>query len=368
MQYCVRAASDRPNWLASITAARITRGCEHVVFKRFIQIFVGFTVIAAAAIVAGLGFSYQQLQQPLDLEQPILFEVKRGMHARTILEQLNTQGADIRVTPVYVASRLFDIPQRLQAGVYEIHPSDNVANVWRKLRQGEQYLFQVTLVEGRTFAEWLSILDQADRLIINDQGADLATVIERLNERLGTTHTSFEGLLYPDTYKYTSGTKAIDILVKAYQRMQSELTEIWAQRSGDLPYEKPYELLIMASIIEKETGIGGERGKVSSVFINRLRKGMRLQSDPTTIYGIENFDGNLTRVHLRELTPFNTYRIDGLPPTPIAMPSRESLIAAAHPEQTDYYYFVADGSGGHVFSKTLVEHNRAVNRYQRNQG
>ncbi|OZB06500.1 MAG: hypothetical protein B7X54_01985 [Idiomarina sp. 34-48-12] len=339
-----------------------------MVFKRFIQIFVSLSVIAAGTVAAALWYSYQQLQQPLALKQSIVFEVKRGMHARTILEQLNKQGATIQVTPVYVASRLFDVPQRLQAGVYEIHPADSVATVWRKLRTGDQYLFQVTLIEGRTFAEWLSIIASSERLILSAITDESTSITEVLNRRLGTQHVSFEGLLFPDTYHYMAGTKAIEILVKAYEQMQLELTEIWAHRSDDLPYEKPYELLIMASIIEKETGIGGERSKVSSVFVNRLRKGMRLQSDPTTIYGIDNFDGNLTRAHLRELTPFNTYRIDGLPPTPIAMPSRESLIAAAHPEQTEYYYFVADGTGGHVFSKTLVEHNRAVNRYQRNQG
>jgi UPF0755 protein len=339
-----------------------------VVFKRFIQIFLSLSIVFAGVIATGLWYSYQQLQQPLNLSQPLVFEVKRGMHARTILEQLNTQGAAISVTPVYIASRVFDVPQHLQAGFYEIQPQDSVANIWRKLRQGEQYLFQVTLVEGQTFAQWLKILASSQYLTLAAMNAEQDTITKALNQRLGTTHQSFEGLLFPDTYKYMAGTKAMEILVKSYTRMASELTEIWAQRSRDLPYEKPYELLIMASIIEKETGIGGERSKVSSVFVNRLRKGMRLQSDPTTIYGIENFDGNLTRAHLREVTEFNTYRINGLPPTPIAMPSRESLVAAAHPAETDYYYFVADGSGGHVFSKTLAEHNRAVNRYQRNQG
>ena len=157
-----------------------------------------------------------------------------------------------------------------------------------------------------------------------------------------------------------------DILRRAYQAMQQKLDVIWQQRSADCPVDTPYELLILASIIEKETGIDGERAMVASVFANRMATGMRLQSDPTTIYGIEAFDGNLTRAHLREKTAYNTYRIDGLPPTPIAMVSEASLRAAADPAQSDYFYFVANGEGGHVFSKTLEEHNKAVRKYQLN--
>lgn len=164
---------------------------------------------------------------------------------------------------------------------------------------------------------------------------------------------------------FFAGTSALEILREAYKTQQQRLYSAWQQRAADLPYTEPYELLIMASIIEKETGIKGERDIVSSVFVNRLQTGMRLQSDPTTIYGVANFDGNLTRAHLREETAYNTYRIDGLPPTPIAMPSVASLLAAAQPASTEYFYFVADGSGGHVFSRTLEEHNKAVNRYQR---
>jgi UPF0755 protein len=170
-----------------------------------------------------------------------------------------------------------------------------------------------------------------------------------------------------DTFSYQAYTDDVTLLKQAHQKLTTELQRQWQQRATDLPYKNPYELLIMASIIEKETGVAGERALVSSVFVNRLNATMRLQSDPTTIYGIENFDGNLTRAHLRQETAYNTYRIAGLPPTPIAMVSRASLKAAAHPARSDYFYFVADGSGGHVFSQTYEQHQQAVNRYQRKQ-
>lgn len=339
-----------------------------MVFKRIIQFIAGLILLLTLLTFGLFWYGSQQLHQSLGFTAPIQIEVQRGMHARTILHHLNQQGATLNVTSVYLASRVLANPQRIQAGVYELTPSDTVADLWRKLRHGEQYVFRVALIEGRTLAEWVEVLENSDHLLWPDElRGNTAQLQQRLNERLGTQHASFEGLLYPDTYGYTANTQGLDLLVTAYRRMNQELEQIWQQREADLPYATPYELLIMASIIEKETGLDGERGKVSSVFVNRLRTGMRLQSDPTTIYGIPNFDGNLTRAHLRELTAYNTYRIDGLPPTPIAMPSRQSLVAAAHPEQTDYFYFVADGTGKHVFSRTLAEHNRAVNRYQRNQ-
>ncbi|WP_417684796.1 endolytic transglycosylase MltG [Pseudidiomarina gelatinasegens] len=338
-----------------------------MVFKRFIQFLIAASVIALAICVFLIWYGFKQLQQPLGMPEPLLFEVKRGMHARTIISQLNSQGAQLQVTPTYLASRILDKPERLQAGVYQVMPEDTVKGLWQKLRNGEQYQFRVALVEGRTLFEWLQQLQQSDHLKQTLQNVPRKELNQQLASHLNVEMASFEGQFFPDTYNYTAGTKDIDILKQAFQRMQGELSTVWASRDADLPYENAFELLIMASIIEKETGLSGERKRVSSVFINRLRAGMRLQSDPTTIYGIDDFDGNLTRAHLREQTAYNTYRINGLPPTPIAMPSLSSLEAAAHPETTDYFYFVADGSGGHVFSKTLAEHNRAVNKYQRNQ-
>lgn len=338
-----------------------------MVLKRVVQFFVVLFVLISLAVAAGFWFAQQQLQQSLRLEQPILFEVKRGMHARTVLAKLNEQGAQIQVSQAYIASRLLDDPSRLQAGVYQLTANDSLRSLWRKLRQGEQHLFRVTLIEGRTIYEWLQTLHTAEHLVQPLQFADKHQAAAQVAELLQLDEPSAEGWLFPDTYSYLSGTSVLDILQEAHQRMQTELQQVWQQRADNLPYQSPYELLIMASIIEKETGLKGERKRVSSVFVNRINQGMRLQSDPTTIYGIEPFDGNITRAHLREETAYNTYRIAGLPPTPIAMPSRASLEAAADPEHTDYFYFVADGSGGHVFSKTLAEHNAAVNRYQRKQ-
>lgn len=338
-----------------------------MVFKRVVQFFIVFLVITSVALGAGFWYAQQRLQQSLQLAQPLLFEVKRGMHARTVLQQLQRQGADIHVSEAYIISRLLDNPSRLQAGVYQLSTNDSLHSLWRKLRQGEQHLFRVTLIEGRTVHEWLQTLAEAERIAQPMRYDNKHEAAEQIAKLLVLDSHTAEGWLFPDTYSYLADTTLLEILREAHQRMQAELAEVWQNRAADLPYKNAYELLIMASIIEKETGLKGERKRVSSVFINRLNAGMRLQSDPTTIYGIEPFDGNITRAHLREETAYNTYRISGLPPSPIAMPSRASLEAAAHPEQTDYFYFVADGSGGHVFSKTLAEHNNAVNRYQRNQ-
>lgn len=337
-----------------------------MVFKRVVQFCVVILVLGAIVAALGFWFAQQKLQQPLFLQHPILFEVKRGMHARTVLERLRDEGAQINVSHAYIASRLLDDTGRLQAGVYQLSDQDSLTTLWQKLRQGDQHLFRVALIEGRTLYEWLQALNAADHIakpLVFKTKHDAAQQVAKL---LNIDRASAEGLLFPDTYSYLAGSSALEILRQAHERMKAELAQVWQQRAENLPYNNAYELLIMASIIEKETGLNGERKRVSSVFINRMNAGMRLQSDPTTIYGIEAFDGNLTRAHLREETAYNTYRISGLPPSPIAMPSRASLEAAAHPEHTDYFYFVADGSGGHVFSKTLSEHNKAVNRYQRN--
>ncbi|RUO55760.1 endolytic transglycosylase MltG [Pseudidiomarina homiensis] len=332
--------------------------------KQFILIsfFAGIFLLTLFAC-GGAYWSHQLLDSPLDIgDEPVLLEIKPGMHAKTVLQQLKQQEIWPHSSELsYVASRLWANPERMQAGVYQLQYGQTLRQFWQQLQAGRQHQFAVTLVEGQTLMQWLEIIGAHDYL------QPLTSSPSELLKQVASDASwpSLEGLLAPDTYHFYAGTSALKILRKAYKTQQQRLYGVWEDRADELPYTEPYELLIMASIIEKETGLTGERDKVSSVFVNRLRKGMRLQSDPTTIYGIADFDGNLTRAHLREETAYNTYRIDGLPPTPIAMPSLASLRAAAHPATTDYFYFVADGSGGHVFSRTLEEHNKAVNRYQR---
>lgn len=329
------------------------------------KLLISSVVAATLGVVVIAGWSYQLVHRPLlvPANDTHLVTIARGASAGAIINQLAAEGR-LRHAPklYYWSSRIWDRPVALQAGVYQLHSGQTLAQFWQQLRQGEQYQFAITLVEGQTWSQWASLLHQHDYLDSRDVEDDV-TLVRRVTG--SEEYTSFEGLLAPDTYKFYAGTSVLTLLEQAFALQQQRLQQAWEQRLPGLPYETPYQLLIMASIIEKETGGNSERGLVSSVFVNRLQIGMRLQSDPTTIYGVENFDGNLTRQHLREKTAYNTYRIDGLPPTPIAMPSYASLLAAAQPEVSGYYYFVADGSGGHVFSETLAEHNRAVDRYQR---
>lgn len=332
---------------------------------------IAFVMITVAVVIGITGSWYGRnyLQQPLHANaaaETLLLEVKPGNSARTIVKAINTWRQSDTDRLDYRLSQLFIGINTIQAGVYEIQPSNSWRVVWDKLASGDEKSFAVTLVEGHTFAMWLKQLQQQPYLT--------ATLSPELSAKSAVdaldfvqSYPSVEGLFLPETYHYRAGESDVSILRRAFQAMQQQLTNVWQQRSPNAPVNSPYELLILGSIIEKETGIAGERRLVASVFTNRLNKGMRLQSDPTTIYGINEFDGNLTRAHLREKTPFNTYRIDGLPPTPIAMVSVASITAAANPEMSDYYYFVADNSGGHVFSKTLKEHQAAVRRYQLNQ-
>ena len=219
----------------------------------------------------------------------------------------------------------------------------------------------LTFVEGITFAEMREQLENNNALKITLKGLSNADVLKRI----GAVEGNPEGLFFPDTYQFSAGTTDLDLLRKSYRMMQQKLTEAWAQRDAGLPYKDSYDALIMASIIEKETGKADERPLIGSVFTNRLRIPMRLQTDPTVIYGMgQRYDGNIRRRDLTADTPYNTYTRDGLPPTPIAMPGWNSLLAAVKPAQSDKLYFVAKGDGSHYFSRSLDEHNRAVAKYQ----
>jgi UPF0755 protein len=234
------------------------------------------------------------------------------------------------------------------------------------MAQGDVIHYSVTLPEGWSVNDFFARLRAKATLDSSHlpEGPRDPDLLEYLG--LSDRYASAEGWLFPETYRYTRGTDARVILRQAHRRMRKNLQEAWEGRSGDSAVESPYEALILASIVEKETGIPEERDLIAGVFVNRLKAGMRLQTDPTVIYGLgDEYDGNLTRAHLRQETPYNTYQIDGLPPTPIANPGRGALEAACQPADTDARYFVATGEDGrHEFSETLQEHNRAVRRYQ----
>ena len=251
---------------------------------------------------------------------------------------------------------------KMKAGTYRLQPEMNVEQVLALIASGKEAQFSIRFIEGNRFSDWSNILRDAPYL---ENKAKDATQTE-LYAMIGYDGEGLlEGWLYPDTYSYTAGTADTDILKRAYQRMKNSLDEEWAGRDRDLPYKNAYEMLIMASIIEKETGIDSERSQVASVFVNRLKKNMRLQTDPTVIYGLgDKYRGKIYRSDLDNYSAYNTYKIDGLPPTPIAMPGLASIKAAAHPAKTDYLYFVANGTGGHIFSHNLNDHNRAVKVYR----
>lgn len=325
----------------------------------------GLLVVCIVVLLVALFWSYQQVQKfartPLAITQETLFKLPAGT-GRVALEGLLVRDkliAHLRYFPWLL--QLEPELANFKAGTYRITPGMTVREFLELLKSGKEAQFTVRFIEGTRFQDWMQVLAASPNLkhaLANKDESQIAKVLGIPEGR------PIEGWLYPDTYHYTAGNSDEMILKRAYNRMSKEVDEIWQDREKNLPYKTPEDLVTMASIIEKETGVGEERGKVASVFINRLRIGMRLQTDPTVIYGLgKNYNGNLTRRDLQQPTAYNTYVISGLPPTPIAMPSRASLEAAAHPDKTSYLYFVADGKGGHVFTTNLQSHNQAVRNY-----
>ena len=251
----------------------------------------------------------------------------------------------------------------IHAGTYRLDKPLTPLELLDKLARGDVLLAEMRFVEGTTLRQWLAQLSREEKLRQALSPRDDSGV----RALLGITHQNAEGWLFPDTYRFAPGTADVEVVKRAHAAMKRRLDAAWAARDPELPLENPYQLLILASIVEKETGAAAERRLVASVFVNRLRKGMRLQTDPTVIYGIgEKYDGNIRKRDLTTDTPWNTYTHDGLPPTPIAMPGEASLQAVSRPAASGYLYFVGkgDGTGTHQFSKTLEEHNRAVAKYQ----
>nr|WP_192928517.1 endolytic transglycosylase MltG [Photobacterium alginatilyticum] len=314
----------------------------------------------------GLGWSYQQVKtsllQPVTHDGEVFITVSPGTSFRGLLNQL----VDKKIVPPSQWTRwIYRIePEltRIKTGTYKIPDSGTLRDVLALIASGKEHQFAITLVEGDRFTDWLGQLSTAPEIVHQSGGMSEAEIAKAI----GADTSKLEGYLLPETYHYTAGTTDLELLKRAYRQMTSLLDDAWETRDKSIPLKTPYEALIMASIIEKETAVDDERTVVSSVFMNRLNKNMRLQTDPTVIYGMgDKYKGNIRKRDLRTPTPYNTYTIFGLPPTPIAMPSKASVLAAVKPQESNYYYFVADGKGGHKFSKTLSEHNRAVRAYLR---
>lgn len=317
------------------------------------------------AIAAGSVYFYvaRQVQQVLNIETAQLLTVPKGQSATRVLKNLEQQQIIQDVTGLKILLKIQPQLAAFKAGTYEIQPLMSAMQLVDLLVSGKEKQFSISLVEGLQWREWLVTLQSHPHLIF-DTSTDSA--IKALESDL--PGNMIEGWLMPDTYHFAKGTNAFTIIDIAHQQMREYLQQQWQIRALDVPYNTPYESLIMASIIEKETAVPSERARIAGVFVNRLNLNMRLQTDPTVIYGLgPDFDGDIKRKDLKTPTPYNTYVIKGLPPTPIAMPGKLAIDAALNPLPTDELYFVARGDGSHQFSVTLQEHNQAVKQYQLNQ-
>ena len=320
-------------------------------------------VVFLAALIAGAAAFWVNQRLSLTAETVDL-TVEPGMSARAVSQAMVDAGVQTSPWLLYAWFRLSGDARQIKAGSYEIERGATPVSLLQKLVRGEQALRAVTLVEGWTFAQVRAALLKAEHLTQATRELESNSIMKSL----GRPGVHPEGRFFPDTYTYAKGSSDLEVLKRALQAMDERLAAVWQQRAPDSPLKTPDEALILASIIEKETGVPSDRPLIAGVFVNRLRIGMRLQTDPTVIYGLgPAFDGNLRRRDLLADTPWNTYTRAGLPPTPIAMPGQSSLLAAVQPGATQALYFVARGDGSSHFSASLDEHNRAVNRYQRGQ-
>ena len=327
---------------------------------RFLLKSLLLLVFLGALALAGYGWWYAVT--PLEVARlPLDFEIAPGSGLRGAIEQLERAGVRVHRYQFELLARALQRERGIKAGSYELTQAVTPRQLLDKLTRGDVTQAEVRLIEGWTFAQFRTVLNESPDL--RHDSAALSD--EQVLARLQATETHPEGLLFPDTYLFARGSSDLAVLRRAYRTMQRHIKAEWEGRDPNLPYGSIYEALIMASIIEKETGRETEREQIAGVLVNRLRIGMRLQVDPTVIYGLgAAFDGNLKKVHLLTDGPYNTYTRAGLPPTPIAMPSRASLRAALHPGKTDALYYVSRGDGSSHFSRNLTEHNNAVNKYQ----
>ncbi|NVK24594.1 MAG: endolytic transglycosylase MltG [Gammaproteobacteria bacterium] len=327
---------------------------------------VMIVVAVITVVIGGGGYFYVSsgVNQTINSDKVTLFTVNNGETLLKLCARLEKQQMVSGCLPLKIHSKISDTYTKIKSGTYEIEPEMPLSAFLLAVVEGRQKQYAFTIIEGENIYQVLDKIDKAKYLNNDLKGKS----IKKVAEALDLPYESPEGWLYPETYNYALNSTASDLLKRAIAKQKSLLTSLWPDRRGNLTIYKPYQALILASIIEKESSADAERSVISSVFHNRLRDGMRLQTDPTVIYGIwHEYEGDITRQHLKQKTRYNTYRIDGLPPTPIANASKASLEAALNPASTDYYYFVASGDGEHVFNQTLEQHNRAVRNYLRKQ-
>ena len=303
------------------------------------------------------------VMRPLTLTNPTVdISIEPQTTVRGIAQVVADSGVSVEPVFLYGFFRISGQSRKLRAGSYEISKGESVLDLLRKLSRGEESLKAVGLIDGWTFKQFRAALAKAPNLNHDSQGLSDA----ELMARLGKPGVAPEGRFFPDTYTYGKGASELRVMQRALNAMDKQLAAAWAQRNTSIILKTPDEALILASIVEKETGKESDRGMISSVFHNRLRINMPLQTDPTVIYGMgDAFDGNLRRADLKSDHAWNTYTRKGLPPTPISMPGRNALRATLHPDTSNALYFVARGDGSSAFSETLEAHNAAVNRYQR---
>ena len=331
-----------------------------------------FLTLSTLMVLAILAACLAWLQLPMGFKPQIVssspspqvldLSIEMGTSPKGVAQAIADAGADVSPPLLVLWFRLSGQDRAIKAGSYEITPEMSPRMVLNMLARGEESLRYVTLVEGWTFKQVKQALAKAETLKASTQGMSDAQIMAQL----GRPNVHPEGRFYPDTYSYSKGTSDLAVMNRALKAMDRQLAKAWSQKPANLPLVSPDEVLTLASIVEKETGRASDRPFISSVFHNRLKIGMRLQTDPTVIYGLgDAFDGNLRRVDLRTDTPYNTYTRAGLPPTPIAMPGKAALKAAMEPAPSNFLYFVAKGDGSSHFSQSLNEHNNAVNKYQR---
>jgi UPF0755 protein len=324
-----------------------------------------FTLVVVG-LLAAAGYAAWYVVTPVAVATlPAEFEIPPGMRFRGAVQRIDAAGVAVGRVQFELLARALGRAQDVKAGSYELASAPTPLELLDKLTRGDVTQAELRFIEGWTFRQLRAAIDASAYLRHDSQGMPDAQLLAKLGVKEGHP----EGLFFPDTYLFSKGASDFDVLRRAHAAMQTQLAEAWAARDPALPYKSPYEALIMASIVEKETGKAEERDMIAGVLVNRLRIGMLLQVDPTVIYGLgAAFDGNLKKVHLQTDGPYNSYTRAGLPPTPIAAPGLASLRAALRPAKTAALYYVARGDGSSEFSRTIEEHNRAVRKYQLNGG